>query len=317
MVLIFILVDNLIPNRQQWWWALTIFLALGVAEAVFGSLARALFPFGINLGVQVAWFFTEPVPYGTFEEGNLFGSHIASWGILLLMLLLAATTRRQKIWRLLGLVLLLIGLFLSLSRAAWLTFAVGATIAWIIYRPNSWRQTNWLALLATAAPFVVVLVFAAALTLPSSWPFVDRLQSFLNLQSDATFSARLSDWAMALQDWLQHPLTGWGPGSFYMIHGELRANPAWISNLGLRLLQETGLLGAAAFVTFVLTLVLPAIKRVRQLTNLTDRAALLGLTLSYIVLIGVAYQSTDGIWIAASWVHAGLIVAGVRVLRPS
>jgi hypothetical protein len=45
-----------------------------------------------------------------------------------------------------------------------------------------------------------------------------------------------------------------------------------------------------------------------------DRGILLGLIISYGVLLGLAYQSTDGIWLAASWVHAGLIAAGTRVL---
>ena len=90
LVLTFVLVINLIPNRQQWWWAIGLFIIAGIAEAAFGIAARALFPFGINLGVQVSWSFTEPIPYGTFEEGNLFGSHIASWALLLTMIILAS-----------------------------------------------------------------------------------------------------------------------------------------------------------------------------------------------------------------------------------
>ena len=133
-------------------------------------------------------------------------------------------------------------------------FAAGMTLLWVVYRWQSWHTVNRFLLLITAAPFLVLFLLSIAPWLPSSWPFVDRLQSFLNLSSDATFSARLSDWSLALRDWLQQPLTGWGPGSFYDLHGELRAHPAWISNLSIRLLQETGLIGAAAFVCFALAL---------------------------------------------------------------
>ncbi len=267
--------------------------------------------------MQVSWNFSEPIPYGTFEEGNLFGSHTAVWALVLLMLILAVgiwKPSRQQFWRLIGLGILLLGLFLSLSRAAWLMFAAGAALLLIFYRRSSWRQINLGLLLLLAAPFTVVFLLGIAPFLPASLPFVDRLQSFLTLTSDATFSARLSDWSLAWHDWLQHPLTGWGPGSFSVIHGELRANPAWISNLGLRLLQETGIIGFLAFVGFVFTLILPAIKTSRKLTDNLDRAALLGLAISYLVLIGIAYQSTDGIWLAASWVHAGLIAAGAIIL---
>ncbi len=319
LVLTFFLIINLIGTRRAWWLALALFLTAGVLEAAFGIVARAVYPFGINLGVQVAWNFTEPIPYGTFEEGNLFGSHTASWAIVLAALTLATWgqgRRRRQAFYLGGLLILLLGLFLSLSRGAWLMFAAGMTLLWVVYRWQSWHTVNRFLLLITAAPFLVLFLLSIAPWLPSSWPFVDRLQSFLNLSSDATFSARLSDWSLALRDWLQQPLTGWGPGSFYDLHGELRAHPAWISNLSIRLLQETGLIGAAAFVCFALALFLPAIKTLRAGLPRLEHLALLGLTISLLVLWGLAYQSTDGIWLSASWVHAGLLAAGSHVLRP-
>lgn len=315
----FILMVNLIPDRRRWWWAVGFYAAVGIVEAAFGVIARLLFPFGINLGVQVSWNFTEPIPYGTFEEGNLFGSHIAIWSILILALLAAAGPFRQ--WQrrqyllAAGLSVLLLGLFLSLSRAAWLTFAVGAALVWIFQGRNPWLHTNRLLLVATIAPFVALLVLAIAPYLPPTLPFVDRLQSFLTLSSDPTFSARLNDWGLAWDDWRQQPLTGWGPGSFYDLHGLLRANPAWISNLSLRLLQETGILGILGFLGFFLALLVPALKTVSQQPDRRERVALLGLVIGFFVLIGLAYQSTDGIWLAASWVHAGLIAAGTRVLN--
>lgn len=318
-VLVFVLMVNLIPDRRQWWWAVWLFLAMGVAEAAFGVLARALYPAGVNLGVQVAWNFTEPIPYGTFEEGNLFGSHVASWALLLLMLIMAGRavswSARRKVVLLLGLLVLLLGLYLSLSRAAWLMFVAGAALIWVFHRRDRWHQSNRLLLVAAAVPFVVLLTLEVAPHLPSSWPFAERLQSFLSLESDATFSARLSDWSLALNDWRRQPLTGWGPGSFFDLHGVLRSNPAWISNLSVRLLHETGVLGIVSFTGFVAALLLPALEVVRRQVRMEDRSALLGLIIAYFVLLLIAYQSTDGIWLAASWVNAGLIASGTYVLR--
>ena len=318
-VLAFVLMINLIPDRRQWWWAVWLFLAMGVAEAAFGLLARALYPAGVNLGVQVAWNFTEPIPYGTFEEGNLFGSHVAAWALLLLMLIMAGRalpwSARRKVVLLLGLFVLLLGLYLSLSRAAWLMFVAGAALIWVFHRRDRWHQSNRLLLVAAAVPFFVLLTLEVAPHLPSSWPFAERLQSFLSLESDATFSARLSDWSLALNDWRRQPLTGWGPGSFFDLHGVLRARPAWISNLSVRLLQETGILGMVSFASFVAALLLPALRVVRRQVKMEDRSALLGLTIAYFVLLLIAYQSTDGIWLAASWVNAGLIASGTYVLR--
>jgi O-antigen ligase len=272
----------------------------------------------VNLGVQVAWNFTEPIPYGTFEEGNLFGSHSASWAIILLMVIFAAErvhdSRKRQLLRMAGLGVLLLALLLSLSRAAWIMFLAGATLVVIFEYRNAWVQANRFILAMVALPLLIFGLLSITPYLPASLPFVNRLQSFLNLGFDATFSARLSDWSMALEDWAQRPLTGWGPGSFYAIHGVLRAHPAWISNLSVRLLQETGVIGLVAFGGFLATLLLPAVKTLRRGLDLMDRGILLGLIISYGVLLGLAYQSTDGIWLAASWVHAGLIAAGTRVL---
>ena len=318
MALTFILMVNLIPNRIWWRRAVAVFLIAGVVEAAYGILARALYPFGVNLGVQVAWNFTEPIPYGTFEEGNLFGSHSASWAIILLMVIFAAErvhdSRKRQLLRMAGLGVLLLALLLSLSRAAWIMFLAGATLVVIFEYRNAWVQANRFILAMVALPLLIFGLLSITPYLPASLPFVNRLQSFLNLGFDATFSARLSDWSMALEDWAQRPLTGWGPGSFFAIHGVLRAHPAWISNLSVRLLQETGVIGLVAFGGFLATLLLPAIKTLRRGLDLMDRGILLGLIISYGVLLGLAYQSTDGIWLAASWVHAGLIAAGTRVL---
>ncbi len=316
-VLTFILVLNLIPDMQSWRRAVSFFLAAGVVEAAYGILARAVFPWGINLGVQVAWNFTEPVPYGTFEEGNLFGSHSASWAIALLMIYLAGRrvrdARRRQALRILGLGILWVAVLLSMSRAAWIMLAVGVTAVIVFEHRSSWSQINRLLLALMASPLLVLVILSVTPYLPSTWPFVNRLQSFLNLEYDPTFSARLADWTLAMQDWREHPWTGWGPGAFYAIHGMLRAHPAWISNLTVRLLHETGLLGLLLFGGYVVALILPGVKVARAQEDGMLRGMLLGLVISYVALIGLAYQSTDGIWLAASWVHAGLIAAAVRL----
>ncbi len=318
VTLTFILVVNLIPDRRWWRRAVAVFLIAGVAEAAYGIFARAMYPFGVNLGVQVSWNFTEPIPYGTFEEGNLFGSHAASWAIILLMVIFAAErvhdSRKKQLLRMAALGIVLAALLLSLSRAAWIMFLAGAALALIFEYRNAWVQANRFLLALVALPLLIFGLLSVAPYLPASLPFVNRLQSFLNLGFDATFSARLSDWTLALTDWSQRPLTGWGPGSFFARHGMLRAHPAWISNLSVRLLQETGVVGLLAFGGFAITLLLPAIKTVRGDVDLMDRGILLGLIISYAVLLGLAYQSTDGIWLTASWIHAGLIAAGTRTL---
>ena len=225
------------------------------------------------------------------------------------------STKQQLIYAL-GLAVLLLGLFLNLSRRGLVDVCYwrGAGLGFL--HPQRLASNQSLIAVADGRPFRDALHLHCH---PPGSSLVSLYQSppnsFLNLTTDATFSARLDDWTLARNDWRKQPLTGWGPGSFAVIHGEIRSRPAWILYLSLRLLQETGVIGMAMFGGFVFTLILPAIKTIRQQIPPVDRATLLGLVLSYLALIGIAYQSTDGIWIAASWIHAGLIAAGTRVLR--
>jgi hypothetical protein len=71
-----------------------------------------------------------------------------------------------------------------------------------------------------------------------------------------------------------------------------------------------GLLAFGGFVGGVLWIGWRAIGR---LNDRLSRAALLGLWLGFITLM-VAYQSTDGTWLAYMWVHAALLVSGARLL---
>ena len=99
VVLGFFLVINLLQKPNVWRQAYRWFLLFGIAEATFGIVARLAYP-SINLGVQTARHLAAPVPYGTFEEGNLLGSHAASWLLALLFLFLAGDPRLRfrRLW---------------------------------------------------------------------------------------------------------------------------------------------------------------------------------------------------------------------------
>ena len=309
----FVLVLNLIANVPCWRWAVMLLLLAGVAEAGFGIVARLVYP-AVNLGVQLGRGFPEPIPYGTFEEGNLFGSHVASWALLTLALFWAPGFQGRRGLLAAALVVLGTALILSLSRAAWLAFIAGSSVTWVLRHRSVNQQRRNLAALMIGLPLISLLLVGSALFLPETMPVVARLRSFLSLGADANVAARLADWSLAIDDWLQRPFWGWGPGSFVALHGYMRNKPAWISNLTLRLLQEGGLAGLGLFVAFTITLLASALTLSRRLAESRDRALLVGLLAGLAVLWGVAYQSTDGIWLAASWLHAGLLAAGVRVL---
>jgi glycosyltransferase involved in cell wall biosynthesis/O-antigen ligase len=315
MVAAYLVGVNLLRTWRQWWAAFGWFLALALAEDLFGLLARALYESGINLGVQVAWNLAHPVPYGTLEEGNMFGSHSAAWFVVFLALFMAQP-RLSTRWRLPLLAALAVtGLstVLSFSRGAWVAFLVGLGLLYVFYGVRSRGQYIRGTVLALGAPFLVIGLVMLIQVLPASMPLAARLRTFTNLVNDPTVTARLEDAALGLMDWAVHPWLGWGPGTFYQLHGIRNWEPAWLANQTVRTLQETGVLGLLAHLGFVLSLTWTAVRGIRRAATLHARAALLGLLIGFWVL-QVSFQATDGTWLAAVWVHAALLASGARLV---
>jgi O-antigen ligase len=142
----------------------------------------------------------------------------------------------------------------------------------------------------------------------------DRLSTFTRLNSDFTVNTRVQDARWAVNDWLESPLLGRGTGSFKQIHGTRVGTEAWISNLVLHTLVDTGLVG----LVIQLSLFGLVVWRAWQAASATrDPGLAIGLkamTLGLLV-IAIAYQVTDGTWLAVFWVHLGLVVNGIYCAR--
>ena len=335
MVLAYLVVVNLLVTPRTWRLAVAGFLVLGVLESAYGLLTMALWQLGYDLGLMVHRHIPIPIPYGTLQEGNIFGSHSASWAATLLWLTLARWRSRWRPWLVTGLLITLAATLFSFGRGAWLAIGVCSIVAFVLFGRSSrgrWQRLTWVAVLI---PLALLLVIGAVALAPADLALVGRLRTFGQLASDATFAARLDDYRLAASDWLQHPWLGWGPGTFYQLHGLRRWEAAWISNLALRTLQETGAFGLLFFLGFsgiVLVEAIAAAKAIGlqtegqigtsaptcvvQRVGEADQPLMLGLALGFLVLL-LAYQATDAAWLAAFWIHAGLLAGGARALRPA
>ncbi len=306
---------NVLDTAENWQRAFRWFLILAVTQAAFGLVARGLYEFGINIGVQVTNVLPVPVPYGTLEEGNMFGSQSAIWLIALMALCLvpARTSSWRRIGLLIGIGITTAATLLSLARAAWVALFLGAAVIFVAHGPTRRVRDQRALILLLALPLALGGVLALAQILPTSLPLVGRLRSFTTAFTDATFSIRLADMAQAIEDWSVHPLIGWGPGTFYQLHGMRWYAVAWIANQTARTLQETGLFGLLAFWSFLGSVCWRTWQALRRPLAPRDRAALLGLTIGLLAL-QVAYQATDGTWLSYMWLHAALITSGARLL---
>lgn len=151
---------------------------------------------------------------------------------------------------------LLAGLFVTLSRGAWLgCLALVVTLAVLAPAPRAW-------LLTTA------LVAIGAMLLLGPAEIASRAGELLDpaYYRQSAESGRLAFWADAWDAIRRRPFIGVGPGmyggSVAIQHGVPGAN--WVDNHFLKIAAETGLLGLAAFVALLGALLQRAFEDARR-----------------------------------------------------
>ena len=130
-------------------------------------------------------------------------------------------SRASKGWsRLLSfaiMALLLVGLFFSYCRAAWLS-VLGAIGVYVLIRMG--MKVKWMVLLfglGVGVFFVYqsdVLYKLGKNHQDSSYDLAGQIKSISNISTDASNLERLNRWASALRMWKENPMLGCGPGTY-------------------------------------------------------------------------------------------------------
>jgi O-antigen ligase len=137
------------------------------------------------------------------------------------------------------------------------------------------------------------------------------------ITGEGTVVERLDTYAKALEGIAAHPIVGNGTGSFGQRYVYLSVDePAWVGNLELHLLYDSGLLGFAGFWLCIGAVGWRAGRAYRRARDPLLRGALLGLGGGLLTLL-VAYQATEATWLALTWVHLGLLAATAALVPPA
>ena len=304
---------NLDANQAAW-----VQMLIGAGVAAFGLLSAVAWPLlHLNLGVV---FKTDGgfVPTGSQWEPNIYGSYCLAVALLALPISLL-TERLPWRWRLAAwaaLTLGLGGLVASLTRTAWLGFALAGSLALIAW---AWRHPRT-ALVAGAGLALGGLCLVALfgwsdlrflvpqVDLSSGGALAQRLATFGNLADDGNVWVRGQILRHALSVWPQHPWIGWGIGAYSQVYYYPNANTtSWIPSLFIHQLYNTGILGLGAFVLALALAGWRGFQAWRQAHGL-PRAVLGGLLLALVGLLA-AFQATEASWLAYFWIYLGLLEA--------
>lgn len=180
--------------------------------------------------------------------------------------------------RILGFVLfgiLMVALYLSYSRAAW----VSVVFALLVYLLILFRvKFRWiLAGIGVVLAIFFTFKFEILETLEknkqdSSTNFVEHIQSISNISSDASNLERVNRWQSALRMFDERPVFGWGPGTYQFEYAPFQRSMEKTiisTNAGDRgnahseytgPLAESGLLGMLTFLAIVVLIIRTGIR---------------------------------------------------------
>lgn len=205
------------------------------------------------------------------------------------------TSQKMLTWFLVLIVLL--ALVLSYTRAAWLSVGV-ALGCYLLIR---FRIKFYILVLVSTCILAVVYVNRTGIIMKmeqnrqdSSKDLTKHLQSIYNIQSDVSNLERINRWKCALRMFEERPVLGWGPGTYMFQYAPFqmwRDKTEISTNMGdwgnahseyIGPLAESGVLGTLTLIILIITVFYIGLKRYASLnkersTKILLLCAILGL----------------------------------------
>jgi len=264
----------------------------------------------IPLIIVIAITTFEHKQYGFSEKAGhwvmqpFYNDHTAYGAILSLFIPLLvgyifdkSSSVRIRIFASIAAAILFMALYLSFSRAAWVSCALAAAILILIVLRIKFK---WIAI-------TVVGIFAIFFTFKfeildkleknkqdSSANVIEHIQSISNISSDASNLERINRWQSALRMYHERPLFGWGPGTYqfeYAPFQSSREKTIISTNLGdlgnahseyIGPLAETGFPGLLIVLAIMITAIYTGLKVYRDAPDRRVRLLSLSVTLGLI-----------------------------------
>jgi len=215
-----------------------------------------------------------------------------------------------KSFHLIGLLALgVVNLILTVSRGGYIAAAIMIFLISLFMFKKIFKPKNILIIL-------LVLIIVSSL----AFRFFNLEDSFEKFKehtfaifSGASYFERVYTFEQATSMWYQHPLIGWGPGSFgpyVSAHPYVIPADGWniVNNEPLELLAETGILGLLSMVVLFAILIYRTIKAIIVTKDTYYKAILIAL-LATIFAIVVQYQTFSVLYVTHIWFLVGLTVA--------
>jgi putative inorganic carbon (hco3(-)) transporter len=204
---------------------------------------------------------------------------------------------KQRILAAVAEIILLVALFLSYSRAAWIGvgFAIGVLLLVKLQIRFKWISLFTVIIVAVFFTFKFeILDKLEKNKQDASANFIEHVESISNISSDASNLERINRWQAAFRMFSERPLVGWGPGTYQFEYAPFqRTNEKTIisTNLGdmgnahseyIGPLAESGIPGLLSVLFIMITVIYTGLNVYKKATDSQTRIIALSATLALI-----------------------------------
>ena len=213
------------------------------------------------------------------------------------LMFLPGIERRRRLFYGGMLLVFLVGLYLSYSRAAWLS-VMGAVGVWLLVKLRikfTWFAAGTAILVGLFLAFSNDILYTMSRnSQDSSGNLAEHLQSISNISTDASNVERLNRWNAAFRMIEERPVMGWGPGCYqfcYAPYQDYRYHTIISTNLGdggnahseyIGPTAETGFVGLATVLALIVLALYYGITTATRARSLTVRRLALTATIALI-----------------------------------
>lgn len=307
--------------------AITFFLcyAVGLAIVVCITSYKHL---GMADFKQAAYWIMSPY----YNDHTAYGAVIAFFTTILAVIpFIKSLPKWQRLLSFALLIPIFIGLYLSFSRAAWLSVAVALGLCCILLLKIKIKTViitlGVLFLLAFSFQNEIMYRLSKNTQDSSAGNFSEHIRSITNITSDDSNIERLNRWSAVMKMYKEKPVFGWGPGTYQFNYASYQ-NPAYrtiiTTNAGtggnahseyFGPLSESGLVGMLSVFILVFTVIAVGIntyrKAKRQELRLLSLMCVLALTTYYFHGILNNFLDTDKLAIPVFGAMAVITVCNI------
>jgi len=276
------------------WFVIPIYFFGVMVMRNFRNIPRFIWAYVISLIIVIAWTISQHALNGFSEHSahwvmspfyndhTSYGAVIAMFIPIVFGLIFYYQKSSQRFFSALVLSILLVAIYLSISRAAWASviFALGVFVLIRFRIRLSWIFTALAILIFFLWSFQgQILMKLERNKQDSSKNFMEHVESMSNIATDASNLERINRWMSAIRMFEARPIQGWGPGTYQFVYAPFQSveqKTVISTNVGnkgtahseyLLALSEQGLIGMLDLIVVVILVTLTALRIYNKVEN--------------------------------------------------